>query len=1089
MAANLLCEKNSLAVLSNKRTKAFSKSRADEAFALPSFVDASPTFSVESSYRSVREPKVELRVNNVEILKQTMLQHESMFKEQLYELHRLYQVQRMLMEESKKRSVTSHPHSDSPPSNSSVPHYPNSCRAKEERRFWEASNASRPTSIKQLSFLSGQIDVNKPCEDKHLVEHSQRPLIDLEQPADEVTAFEVEDEKPLLRNSFFQPVEKLLPPRASWQDSQCTSLSGIVSSMAMHEEKTNSMCREMTPNSVKWRIFEDCFTPERKEVPFFPPGSSNSKCCSTEGSSLPLSHSNPVTSLFGVNLMRETNNRDVQRPAIQSNLEYNRREPKIPGSDACDKSTGQASKLPHWLLQGLQTSSVTNVSPLNSAHDRQQETSHFLQKQEEGTLSYEQRVSFMCARQERSELWVKAGSGHPSGENFLSAPHCKSSPGYLSDPVTGNAHQLRKLAQSSGVKDGISSLSPSSAERRIGASLTPATTHSSSPFVPKQSLSSERDAALPFFLKEPTSNLNNSGSFVPPWYQQEAPPSVIPLASPVGGHKQRPTIATRNTLNSWVNVPAVQEDAFLKRTQGIDEIKTQGISGFHHSVVTRPEVSSRRLIFGFMPTAADLDLTLGLDLNDDEAREGMQRVDDSLSNGHLAQRHIKVGLRSEPVRYEFDLNEQSGQVMDAESQMIPTTSKHQFEGCTGWGCGLSAGVKSDSSGLKAIPEETTASTGTLRPQSVACFLQTGRHGDAPEDERLHGIRGSGGLVGGRSSDGSGLTSCESRSTPVPVWAKGRDGATLSGEACQRVAVGQSSQEVIFDGASVVSGRRKGLFSAMLGCLEAYQGDTAGNVPTDKFTFKNSYAPAGNDKASNGIVDASEAADTLVLLSLDPPSMVIEKQYVDGDGERALKWLAESIPQDDMLHMDGDLAVVRLKQSLVRGSEHHVESIGIGEKVLDAFELAVLSLKPINPDSETTRTIPIVRCDVAEECLPPSHLRRRSLRRGKSGKDFQKEMLPTIASLSRQEITEDLQIIEGLVKSTTEALARCSLSSKEDVSWSLPALSSTKTPCKAKGFRTCKAGKHNGLLRVCSWGESTRRRRMRRQRRVFLPLGY
>ncbi|MCO5548507.1 hypothetical protein L7F22_001967 [Adiantum nelumboides] len=1004
----------------------------------------------------------------------------------------------MLMEESKRSSVTSHPHSDSPPSNSSVLQYSNSCRAKEEIRFWEASNASRSTSIKQLSFLSGQIDVNKPCEDKCLVEHAQRPLIDLEQPADELTAFEIEDEKPLLRNPFFQPVEKLLPPRASWQDSQCTSISGIVSSMAMHEEKTNSMCREMTPNSGKWRVFEDCFTPERKEVPFFPPGSFNSKCWVTEGSSLPLSHPIPVTSLFGVNLMQETNNRDVRRPAIQSNLDYNTREPKITCSDACDKSTGQASKLPHWLLQGLQTSSVINVSPLNSGHHRQQETSHFLQKQEEETLSFEQRVSFMCTRQERSDLWVKAGTGHPSGENFLGTPHCKSSPGYLSDLENGNAYQLQKWPQSSGLKDGIPSLSPPSAERRLGASLTPATMHSSSLFVPEQSLLSERDAALPFFLKEPTSNLNNSGSPVPPWYQQGAPPLVMPLATAVGGQKQRPTIAIGNTLNSWVNVPAVQEDAFLKRTQGIDEIKTQGTSGFHPSVVTRPEVSSRRLIFGFMPTASDLDLTLGLDLNDDEAREGMQRVDDSLSNEHLAQKHIKVGLRSEPVRYEFDLNEQSGQVMDAESQMIPMSSKHQFEGCTGWGCGMSTGVKSplldwqtshDSSGLKAIPEETTASTGTLRPQSVASLLQTGRHGDAPEDEQLHGIRGSGGLVGGRSSDCSGLTSCESRSTPVPVWAKGRDGSTLSGEACQSIAVGQSYQEVIFDGGSVVSGRRKGLFSAMLGCLEAYQGNTAGNVPTDKFTFKNSYAPAGNDKASNGNVDASEAADTLLLLSLDPPSMVSEKQYVDGDEERALKWLAESIPQDDMLHMDGDLAVVRLKQSLVRGSEHHVESIGIGEKVLDAFELAVLSLKPINPDSETTCNIPIMRCDVAEECLPPSHLRRRSLRRGRSGKDFQKEMLPTIASLSRQEVTEDLQIIEGLVKSTTEALARCSLASKEDVSWSLPALSSTNTPCKAKGFRTCKAGKHNGLLRVCSWGDSTRRRCMRRQRRVFLPLGY
>eukprot|EP00249_Psilotum_nudum_P019606 c27338_g2_i3 orf=437-1201(-) len=41
--------------------------------------------------------------NNVESLKQTMLKHEAMFREQVRELHRLYQVQRLMMAEAKRK--------------------------------------------------------------------------------------------------------------------------------------------------------------------------------------------------------------------------------------------------------------------------------------------------------------------------------------------------------------------------------------------------------------------------------------------------------------------------------------------------------------------------------------------------------------------------------------------------------------------------------------------------------------------------------------------------------------------------------------------------------------------------------------------------------------------------------------------------------------------------------------------------------------------------------------------------------------------------------------------------------------------------
>lgn len=1092
MGANMRCEKNSLALLSSKRTKAFSKSRADEAFALPLFSDAAPSFAADSSYRSGREQRVEHHVNDVERLKQTMLRHESMFKEQLHELHRLYQVQRLLMEESKRKSSASHPHSDSPSSNSSLIYNPELSKVKEER-FWEASDAS-----KQLSFFLGQIDVNKPCEDKHYTDRlvdampsqkdtQRRPIIDLERPAEEHVEAEGEDEKPLMRTSLFQQVGNPKFPCANWRDSQCSFLSGRSANITMHEEKSTNTSIEF-PNNSKWRSFEDCFT-RHKEVPFFLSESSDSKKRLVEEANLPSSQ---TTSLFGVNLKQAMKSRDVQSPGVQSNLDHSRREVQSAGSDACDRSSGQMSKLPHWLLQGLQTTSATNISPISSLHPRQHQTSpYFLQKEGERSTCFDERVPSFSAQQESSDSWLRSAGGGSS--LVLRAPQCKSSSGYFFAATTGNTQGFHNAEASNSANDGSAFMSsPPSIERRLGISSTSATSQASSPFITKQSSTSDTEAVSPSHLKELSLNMKSGGSpMPPPWYPQRAPSAFMPQFSKAGAENSRPSNAfLLNSPSSWASVPTheqVQEGVFTKNAQHTGEGNMRGPACFSPSVATRPDISSKRLIFGFLPTASDLDLTLGLDLNDNESMERVQRVEDgdSLLN-EQTRKHDKVGLRSEPFSNDFDLNEQSGDVMDAESQAIPTGLKHK---CEGWG--MPSGLKApyleewqtshNSSSLKRFPEETTTSTTTPRQESVNSFLHA-RHRDVQDHEQLHdaGINGRS-LVGGRSSDCSGLTSCKSRSTPIPTFLKSRGDSALSGEGCQSMVTKHPSQEMLFDEASMVMvGRKQGLFSALLGSLEVCQAE---GLPIEKFTSKDD-----DDGISKGKVEAFEAADSLLLMSFDVPSTVVEDQSTDGDEERALKWLADMIPHEDVYGIDGGIAFLTQRESTLQGSQHHLEGQGAREKTVDAFELAVLSLTPISPTSETICAQPLERCDVAEECLPPSNLRRRSLRRGRVGKDFQKEILPSIASLSRQEITEDLQIIEGLVKSATEAMARCSLSSKEDVSWSLPPLSSAKTPTKAKSLRTCKGGKQSGLLRVCSWGEATRRRRMRRQRRVCMPLG-
>eukprot|EP00250_Pteridium_aquilinum_P006332 c16273_g1_i1 orf=271-2190(+) len=577
MGANMRCEKNSLALLSSKRTKAFVRTKADEAFALPLFSDAAPTFTMESPYRSGRALKLEQHSDEVERLKQTMLRHESEFKEQLYELHRLYQVQRVLMEESK--SSASNPHSDSPSSNSSLLYNPDLCKPKEERRFWGANDASKASPCKQLSFFPGHIDVNKPHEDRSYVERpanaacqkdSQRPVIDLEQPAEEHTEIEMAEEKPRVRDTYVKTVGNMHIPHASWQLSQSSPLYEQSADVRMYIEKNNSIHRESL-GSMR-RSFEDCFMPElsrHKEVPFFPLGPS--KSCE-EANPCPA-QAIPITSLFGVSLNQEYNNsRDNRPPTMQSNLGENRKERQIFGMDVHHRSSGETSKLPHWLLQGASAISA-KTSPVKSSAAQtslwQHQTSPFLlQKQDERKADsfFDDRVCSI-SMQELSNSWPKSGTQLQFGESLLRAPQSKPSSGYFPDTSTGIVQGLHKLPQASNGNEGIPH---SRDERRIGVPPISATgyvssppidrrspvyvssppidrrspVYVSSPPIDRRSLVFETHTAPTVFVPELSSKGAINGAPMPSWFQQK-------VSSPLKQHVSMPGIQNQRSLNAF----------------------------------------------------------------------------------------------------------------------------------------------------------------------------------------------------------------------------------------------------------------------------------------------------------------------------------------------------------------------------------------------------------------------------------------------------------------------------------------------------------------------------------------------------------
>ncbi|KAJ6734774.1 hypothetical protein OIU79_001942 [Salix purpurea] len=83
--------------------------------------------------------------------------------------------------------------------------------------------------------------------------------------------------------------------------------------------------------------------------------------------------------------------------------------------------------------------------------------------------------------------------------------------------------------------------------------------------------------------------------------------------------------------------------------------------------------------------------------------------------------------------------------------------------------------------------------------------------------------------------------------------------------------------------------------------------------------------------------------------------------------------------------------------------------------VDFFEYMTLNLTETmveDPDNE-----PVVLENTKDETSLPRGRRRGQARRGRHRKDFQRDVLPGLVSLSRNDVTDDLQMIEGMIIAT------------------------------------------------------------------------
>lgn len=89
------------------------------------------------------------------------------------------------------------------------------------------------------------------------------------------------------------------------------------------------------------------------------------------------------------------------------------------------------------------------------------------------------------------------------------------------------------------------------------------------------------------------------------------------------------------------------------------------------------------------------------------------------------------------------------------------------------------------------------------------------------------------------------------------------------------------------------------------------------------------------------------------------------------------------------------------------------------KEMDDFEATALQLSETKEEDYMPKPLVPEVLKVEEMGTPslPSRSRRGNARRGRQRRDFQRDILPSLASLSRHEVTEDIRIFGGLMRAT------------------------------------------------------------------------
>ncbi|XP_010258199.1 PREDICTED: uncharacterized protein LOC104598027 [Nelumbo nucifera] len=194
-------------------------------------------------------------------------------------------------------------------------------------------------------------------------------------------------------------------------------------------------------------------------------------------------------------------------------------------------------------------------------------------------------------------------------------------------------------------------------------------------------------------------------------------------------------------------------------------------------------------------------------------------------------------------------------------------------------------------------------------------------------------------------------------------------------------------------------------------------ETEEGIPTgDEFLENQLEKPVQSSEHEDGDPHGElirTAAEVLVAISSSSVNKHLENDNCHPSGTsmmETLHWFADIVSSNmDDLQNEVDLAL-RSKDRSNQESSSSDES--------DYFETMTLQLTELKVEERWCKPPEILKVEETGSATSLlSRPRKGQGRRGRQRRDFQRDILPGLASLSRHEVTEDLQTIGGLMKAT------------------------------------------------------------------------
>ncbi|ESQ35428.1 hypothetical protein EUTSA_v10006678mg [Eutrema salsugineum] len=226
-----------------------------------------------------------------------------------------------------------------------------------------------------------------------------------------------------------------------------------------------------------------------------------------------------------------------------------------------------------------------------------------------------------------------------------------------------------------------------------------------------------------------------------------------------------------------------------------------------------------------------------------------------------------------------------------------------------------------------------------------------------------------------------------------------------------------------------------------------------------------------------------AAETIVAIS--SACLDRELEVVEAPETVILHWFAETV----------DTHRENLDQKLASFSRNQARSI----EEIDYFESMTLQLHEITEDEYMPKPLVPEDLRLEETCgtamVTSQRPRRGNARKGKQRRDFQRDILPGLLSLSKHEVTEDIQMFDGFMRATGSSWTPTGLARKKTGSRGRPRRVITipepvyfpvPAPCPSVeqyvGNQSSKNGEVEMVLEdrsFAGWGKMTRRPRRQR----------